>query len=66
MRLFLMAAALMLTANGCAPVGASGPAVCDGSAALRTAHAAALAADGGAQSVATGAQLIRALDAGCR
>ena len=40
-------------------------AICDGSARLRTDHAAALAQDGGNRSVVTGAALIRALDAGC-
>ncbi len=40
-------------------------AICDGSAAARTAHASALAADGGDASVVTGARLIRLLDAGC-
>lgn len=50
--------------NGCVSV-ASAPAICDGTAALRTAHAAALAQDGGDLSLATGARLIRQLDAGC-
>ncbi len=39
--------------------------ICDGTAAARTAHAAALAQDGGDASVVTGARLIRLLDAGC-
>ena len=40
-------------------------AICDGSARLRTDHAAALVQDGGDRSVLTGAALIRAIDAGC-
>jgi hypothetical protein len=40
-------------------------AICDGTAASRTAHAAALAQDGGDLSVVTGTRLIRQLDAGC-
>ena len=44
----------------------SGDAVCDGTAAATTAHAAALAEDGGPQSIVTGARLIRQLDAGCQ
>lgn len=54
----------ILCATGCVSV-ASAPAICDGSAASRTAHAAALAQDGGPLSLATGALLIRQLDAGC-
>jgi hypothetical protein len=49
---------------GCQNVG-SGAAICDGTAALRTAHAAALAQDGGDMAVVTGQRLIVALDAGC-
>jgi hypothetical protein len=44
----------------------SGPALCAGTAAPATAHAAALARDGGDESVVTGARLIAVLDAGCR
>ena len=40
-------------------------AICDGTDATRTQHAAALAADGGDRSVVTGARLIRQLDAAC-
>lgn len=40
-------------------------AICDGTDAARTQHAAALAADGGNRSVVTGAQLIRQIDAAC-
>lgn len=55
---------LTLPVAGCVSV-ASGPAICDGSARLRSDHAQALAEDGGPRSVVTGAALIRALDAGC-
>ena len=50
--------------TGCATV-ASNSAICDGTRAARTAHAGALAADGGDMSVMTGAALIRQLDAAC-
>lgn len=55
---------LMLLLNGCgnAP---NQSAICDGTAQSRTAHAAALVADGGPQSMVTGALLIRQIDAGC-
>jgi len=43
----------------------SGEAICDATAASRTAHAAALAEDGGDKSVTTGAYLIRQIDAAC-
>jgi len=49
---------------GCARP-ASDLAVCDGSAAARDAHTAALLADGGDQSVLTGARLLALLDAAC-
>lgn len=49
---------------GCANV-SSPNAICDGTVALRSAHADALIEDGGDQSVRTGAALIAALDAGC-
>lgn len=67
MRTALLVMTLTLPVAGClnAPPQTSGNALCDGSRALRTNHAAALAADGGPQSVVTGAALIRALDAGC-
>lgn len=44
---------------------ASDSAICDALAADVTAHAAALAEDGGDRSVQTGARLIRRFDAGC-
>jgi hypothetical protein len=59
-RLWIMA--LTLPVAGCV---SAESAICDGTAAARTAHAAALAADGGDLSVATGARLIRLMDAGC-
>jgi len=55
---------LMLPVTGCVSVG-SGEAICDGTEAARTEHAAALADDGGPLSVVTGARLIRLIDAGC-
>jgi hypothetical protein len=45
--------------------GASEAAICDGTAAARTAHAAALAQGGDDAAVVTGAALIRLIDAGC-
>ena len=61
-----MAACLMLTlpVTGCVSV-ASTDAICAGTEAARTEHAAALAHDGGDLSVITGAHLIRLVDAGC-
>ena len=56
---------LPLLVGGCMNA-ASPTAVCDGTEAARTAHAAALAKDGGDLSVVTGAKLIRLLDAGCK
>lgn len=50
---------------GCVSV-ASNSAICDGTTAARSEHAAALADDGGPRSVVTGARLIRLVDAGCR
>ena len=61
----LLAATLLSFVTGCVSV-ASGPAICDGTSAARTKHAAALAEDGGDKSVATGATLIMMLDAGCK
>jgi len=55
---------LTLPVTGCVSV-ASTDAVCDGTEAARTEHAAALADDGGPLSVVTGARLIRLIDAGC-
>lgn len=62
---YLLMMTLPFCAIGCSTV-ASTSAVCDGTAASRTAHAAALAEDGGVASVVTGARLIRQLDAACR
>jgi hypothetical protein len=59
-----MILALMMPVAGCMN-GASNSAICDGSQAARTAHAAALAAGGDDASVVTGAKLIGLLDAGC-
>jgi len=64
MRWMILAMTLTLPVAGCMNV-ASAPAICDGTAAARTAHAAALAQDGGDASVVTGARLIGLLDAGC-
>ena len=55
---------LMLPLSGCG-IGLSQSALCDGTAQSRTAHAAALVADGGPHSMATGALLIQQIDAGC-
>ena len=55
---------LMFFVTGCATV-ASNSAICDGTLRDRSAHAAALAEDGGDQSITTGAALIRKLDAAC-
>ena len=54
----------ILVVAGCVSAG-NQAAICDGSQAARTALAAALAQDGGDLSVASGARLIRLLDAGC-
>ena len=51
-------------AGGCMSA-VSDSAICDGLAADITAHAAALAEDGGERSVETGVRLIRKFDAGC-
>lgn len=62
----LLLMTLMLPASGCMHVqSGSLEALCDGTAADRTAHAAALAEDGGDKSVVTGQRLISRLDAGC-
>lgn len=55
---------LTLLVSGCATA-PNNAAICDGTAQSRTSHAAALVADGGAQSLVTGALLIRQIDAGC-
>jgi hypothetical protein len=54
---------LMLLLHGCTSVQRNS--ICDGTAQSRTAHAAALVADGGPQSLVTGALLIQQIDAGC-
>ena len=56
---------LSIFVSGCANV-ASNSAICDGTLSDRAAHAAALAEDGGDQSIRTGATLIRKLDAACQ
>lgn len=60
----LWAMTLMLPVAGCVSA-VSGGAVCEATAADTTAHAEALAADGGAASVVTGQRLIARLDAAC-
>ena len=55
---------LTLLLNGCAAA-PNNTAICNGTAQSRTAHAAALVADGGPQSLVTGATLIQQIDAGC-
>jgi len=52
-------------ATGCARVAVSDSALCAGLERPVSAHAAALAEDGGPHSVRTGARLIRMIDAGC-
>lgn len=55
---------LMLLVTGCAR-GVSSNAICDATKDSRTAHAAALADDGGDKSVMTGAYLIAQIDVAC-
>lgn len=55
---------LLFCATGCANA-VSDRAICDGTDASRAAHAGALANDGGAESIRTGALLIRQIDAAC-
>lgn len=62
-RIFTIAMALSTVSACSGPV--SSQAVCDGTLSDRAAHAAALAEDGGDQSIRTGATLIRKLDAAC-
>jgi len=52
-------------ATGCARVAVSESALCAGLERPIAAHAAALAEDGGPNSLRTGARLIRMIDAGC-
>ena len=61
----ILATILMPLVAGCTNV-VSGKAICDATAKNRTAHAAALAEDGGDKSVITGAYLIRQIDAACQ
>ena len=56
---------LTLLASGCGSVG-SLEASCRGTADARSAHAAALVADGGPLSLVTGANLIAQIDAACK
>ena len=56
---------LLFFVSGCVNV-ANTNAICDGTAAILTEHAAALAYDGGDKSVVTGARLINSIDAACR
>lgn len=56
--------ALSLTGCASAPVVTDRP-ICEQTAPLRTAHAAALIEDGGPRSQRSGAALIGAVDAGC-
>lgn len=51
--------------SGCVAGVPSGEALCSGTAQTRTAHAAALADDGGPKSMATGARLIALVDGAC-
>lgn len=60
----LIMLSIILFTSGCVSA-TSDRAICDGSAALRDAHTAALLQDGGDQSVVTGAALLAALDAAC-
>ena len=55
----------ILAASGCVSA-VNDSAICDGTEASRTAHAAALASDGGDKSVITGAYLIQQIDAACQ
>jgi hypothetical protein len=55
---------LTLLVSGCANA-PSDSAICNGTEQSRTAHAAALVADGGPLSLVTGATLIQQIDAGC-
>lgn len=55
---------LTLLLSGCAAA-LNDSAICNGTAQSRTSHAKALVADGGPQSLVTGALLIQQIDAGC-
>lgn len=56
---------LLFSVSGCANV-VSSNAICDGTAAARTNHAASLSEDGGDKSVLTGAILIASIDRACK
>jgi len=56
---------LLCFVSGCASA-VNNSAICDGTAAARTKHAAALAEDGGDASVVTGATLVMMIDAACK
>ena len=56
---------LLCFVSGCASA-VNNSAICDGTAAARTKHAAALAEDGGNASVVTGATLVMMIDAACK
>ena len=56
---------LLFFVSGCASA-VNNNAICDGTAAARTKHAAALAEDGGDASVVTGATLVMMIDAACK
>ena len=56
---------LLFFVSGCASA-VNNNALCDGTAAARTKHAAALAEDGGNASVVTGATLVMMIDAACK
>ena len=68
MKRALALATLMMTVSGCFGAGSDPvdePTICAETAEETTAHAAALAEDGGPRSVSTGRELIAELDAGC-
>jgi hypothetical protein len=56
---------LLSSVSGCASV-VSSNAICDGTAEVRTKHAASLSEDGGDKSVVTGALLINMIDRACK
>jgi len=61
----ILAMTLLSFVSGCVSA-VNSNAICDGTAAARTKHAAALADDGGNKSVVTGARLIAVIDAACK
>lgn len=64
--LTILAMTSMSFAAGCANVDGSFEAFCDATAPSITAHAAALADDGGPRSIRTGVLVIRQRDAACK